>query len=253
MAETRETGTPVWDLPTRIFHWALVLLVGLNLFLIEPRGGILTVVHFLAGYVVLALVLFRLVWGFIGSPRSRFADFVQRWPAVSSYAARLRRLDLPHSIGHNPLGGWMIVLLLAALGVIVLTGLAASGRAAAGPLALYLPVAWTAVLGEVHQLAANLLIALIVVHVAGVAVDWFLTGDNLVAAMWTGRKRLPPEAAAVERPVAPVRRAALVGAATVVIVAGLIAATDFTASRRSLQAQEAGTTAQTAPAPATTD
>src|SRR6185369_8956999 len=101
--------------------------------------------------------------------RSRFGDFVRGWPAVSVYMGRLRRLDPPHSVGHNPLGGWMILLLLATLGVMVATGLCASGRNGAGPLAPLLPVAWTAVLGEVHQVVSNVLIALIVAHVAGVA------------------------------------------------------------------------------------
>src|SRR5262245_14837853 len=170
---------PVWDLPTRIFHWSLVVLVGTNLFLISPRGGVSNVIHMVAGYLVAGLLLFRLAWGVLGSPRSRFADFVRGWPAVSAYVERLRRLDPPHCVGHNPLGGWMIVILLAALLVMVLTGLSASARAAMGPLAPLFPVGWTALLGATHKLVGNLLIGLIVIHIAGVAVDWFLTGDNL--------------------------------------------------------------------------
>jgi cytochrome b len=240
MTTSPRIETPVWDLPTRLFHWSLVLLVGTNLFLIGPRGGLDTVIHFVAGYLILGLLVFRLAWGFIGSPRSRFRDFVHRWPTVSAYLGRLVRFDPPHSVGHNPLGGWMIVLLLAILGTMIATGLFATGRHGAGPLAAFLPVDWTAVAGDIHQLVSNLLIGLIIVHVAGVAAEWLLTGDNLVRAMVNGRKKLAAEVAARERPVAPVRRAALVGLVAAALVGLLVAATDFSASRDSLRALQAG-------------
>ena len=105
---------------------------------------------------------------------------MHRWPTVSAYLGRLLRFDPPHAVGHNPAGGWMIVALLAILGAMIATGLVATGRQAAGPLAHFLPVAWTALAGDLHQLVSNLLIGLIVVHVAGVAAEWWLTGDNLV-------------------------------------------------------------------------
>jgi cytochrome b len=238
MRRSSGTATPVWDLPTRIFHWSLVVLVGLNLFLVSPRGGTSTVIHLVAGYLVAGLLLFRLAWGFIGSPHSRFADFVRGWPTVRAYAARLRRLDPPHSVGHNPLGGWMIVILLAALVVMVLTGLSASGRAAIGPLAPLFPVGWTALLGQIHQLMGNLLIGLVVIHVAGVAVDWLLTGDNLVAAMWHGRKSLSRDLATTERPAARLLHALLVGVVAMAFVLWLVAASDFGASRQTLAAQQ---------------
>jgi cytochrome b len=234
------TPTPVWDLPTRIFHWSLVVLVGINLFLVEPRGGTQNVIHMVAGYLIGGLLLFRLAWGFIGSPRSRFADFVHGWPTVRAYAERLRRLDPPHSVGHNPLGGWMIVILLAALTVMVLTGLSASGRAAMGPLAPLFPVAWTGLFGDIHQLVGNLLIGLIVIHILGVLAEWLLTGQKLVSSMWHGRKSLSHELAALERPAARLLHAALVGLVAVAFVLWLIATTDFGASRRTL-AERQGT------------
>lgn len=243
MRRDQGTATPVWDLPTRIFHWSLVALVGINLFLIEPRGGTSTTIHMVVGYLVAGLLLFRLAWGFIGSPRSRFADFVHGWPTVRAYLARLARLDPPDSVGHNPLGGWMIMLLLGGLVVMVLTGLSASGRAAMGPLAPLFPVGLTALFGDLHQLVGNLLIALVVVHVAGVAVDWFLSGHNLVAAMWHGRKSLSRELAAVERPAARLLHALLVGVVAVAFVLWLIAASDFGASRRTLAEQQGATPA----------
>ena len=72
--ESERRQVAIWDLPTRLFHWSLVVLVGGNLFLISPRGGWSTLVHFLAGFIIAGLLLFRFVWGFIGSPRSRFAE-----------------------------------------------------------------------------------------------------------------------------------------------------------------------------------
>lgn len=236
MPTASHRATQVWDLPTRLFHWLLVLLVGTNLFLVGPRGGIETVVHFVAGFAVAGLLFFRLLWGFIGSPHSRFVDFVRPWSTVKTYLERLRRLRPPPAIGHNPLGGWMIVVLLAALTIMIATGLFASGRHAAGPFAHLIPVAVTATLGAIHSLVANLLIGLICVHIAGVAVEWFLTGENLVKAMLNGRKELPAEVAAQERPLVGLSRAAAVGLLCLMLIAALIAATDFSADRASLQA-----------------
>ena len=239
MTASPRIETPVWDLPTRLFHWSLVLLVGVNLFLIGPSGGLDTMIHFVAGYAVLGLLVFRLAWGFIGSPRSRFRDFVHRWPVVGAYLRRLVRFDPPHSVGHNPAGGWMVTALLAILATMIATGLLASGRHGAGPLAAFVPVAWTAIAGNLHELVSNLLIGLVVVHVAGVAAEWLMTGDNLVRAMINGRKKLAADVAARERPVAPAWRAALVGLVAVALVGALVAATDFTANRGSLTERQA--------------
>lgn len=235
MSDHQHRETPVWDLPTRLFHWTLVLLVGANLFLVEPEGGTATVIHMTAGYVVIGLLLFRLVWGFVGSPRSRFADFMHPWAEVKSYAARLRRFAPPRSVGHNPLGGWMILVMLAVLAALAATGLFASGRHAAGALATTVPVELTALLGEAHELLGNIMIALVIVHVVGVAVDWLLTRENIVKAMVTGRKTLPPDISAGEGPLVGRARAALIGVFCLAIVGGLVAATDYSLNRATLQ------------------
>ncbi len=231
--ERRETV--VWDVATRVFHWSLVTLVAINLFFISPEGGVANVIHFVAGFAIAGLLVFRLAWGFIGSPRSRFADFVRRWPTVRDYVARLRRLAPPHSVGHNPLGGWMIIVLLSTLSVMVLTGLFAASRHAAGPLAHLLPAALAGTVGAIHSLFANILILLIVAHVAGVVVDWLLTRDNLVRAMFTGRKKLAPDEAAAEPKVAPAWRAAVIGLIALIVAGVLAVNTDYSANRASLQ------------------
>jgi cytochrome b len=234
MTPSPERDTEIWDLSTRIFHWVLVLLVGINLFIIGPRAGFQTIFHFVAGYAIAGLLLFRLVWGFVGSPRSRFADFLRRWPVVKDYVDRLKRFDPPHSIGHNPLGGWMIALLLTTLAGMIVTGLFAAGRRAAGPLAASIPLPAAMMVRDLHSLISDFLIALIVVHLLGVAVDWFLTGDNLVKAMVTGRKKLPAEAAGREGRIAPAWRAVLLALVSLALVAGLSLSTDYTRTRATL-------------------
>lgn len=235
MPDQQHRETPVWDLPTRLFHWTLVLLVATDLFLVEPEGGLATVIHMTAGYAVAGLLLFRLVWGFVGSPRSRFADFMHPWTEVKSYVAGLRRFAPPRSIGHNPLGGWMIIVMLAALAGAVITGIFASGRHAAGAFATSVPVGLTALAGEAHEFLGNVMIALVIVHVCGVAVEWLLTRENIVKAMVNGHKKLPAEISARERPLIGGARAAVIGVLCLGVVAGLIAKTDFTLDRSSLQ------------------
>ena len=116
---------------------------------------------------------------------------------MKGYVARLRGLDPPHSIGHNPLGGWMIILLLATLGDIIATGLFAAGEDAAGPLAGTVPLQLAELSGDLHGLISSFLMALVFVHLAGVAAEWFLTRNNLVKPMLTGHKLLSPAAAAL--------------------------------------------------------
>ncbi len=227
MTERDRQDVMIWDLATRLFHWSLVGLVAVNLFVVGPRGGISTVVHYIAGYAIAGLLLFRVAWGVLGSPRSRFADFVRPWPVVKAYIERLGRLDPPHSVGHNPLGGLMIVVLLATLATMIVTGLFGAGRRAAGPFAHLVSVDIARLAANVHVLASNILIGLIVVHIAGVAADWYLTGDNLVKAMFTGRKRLTREAARQEKPMAPVWRAVLTGLLALALAVGLTLATNF--------------------------
>ena len=199
----------VWDLPTRIFHWTMVLLVAINLFVISPKGGLHTKIHFLAGYAIASLLVFRLAWGFIGSRRSRFGDFVQPWPKLRAYLARLMRFDPPHSVGHNPVGGWMILGLLAMLLSMILTGLLAANRRSAGPLAYLMGGSGARLMGELHSLLSSVLIAFIIVHIGGVLVEWLLSGENLIRAMLNGRKRLPEAEAATEPAPAPIWRAAV--------------------------------------------
>lgn len=178
----------VWDLPTRIFHWALASsFIGAFLTAESERYRD---IHERLGYTMLGLLVFRLVWGATGTRYARFREFVRGPIAVVSYLRGLAVGRARHYTGHNPLGAWAI------LGLIV-SGFLVS---ASGWL-LEAGVADT-LFEEVHEAVANAMLALVVVHVAGVILASLLHQENLVFAMWTGYKRGSPSAAiAGPRPV----------------------------------------------------
>lgn len=109
MNETR--SNPVWDIFIRLFHWILAASILFAWWSVE-QGGNWMDWHMRAGYLVLALILFRLIWGFIGTSHARFADFVRSPGATLNYTRALLGRREPHYSGHNPLGGWMVVILL---------------------------------------------------------------------------------------------------------------------------------------------
>jgi cytochrome b len=217
----------VWDLPTRIFHWALVIAVGVS-YLTGGEESSWLVVHTVSGYVVALLLLFRLVWGFWGSAHSRFSDFIYSLGSVRAYARRLVRLEPQKFVGHNPLGGWMVILLLVVLAANVITGLLSGQEQGPGGLLLPLIAApGEEGLGEIHEVLANVIVVLACLHILGVAADWLLTRENLLRAMITGEKILDEESAAREqRPVSGWRALVVTG---LVAVAGfaLFQKTDF--------------------------
>lgn len=172
----------VWDLPTRLFHWALLLLFVL-LFVTAYAGQIDA--HAAIGQAVLVLVLFRLVWGFVGSQTSRFRDFVKGASSIRSYLAS----GQPATLGHNPLGGVMVVALLATLLGQALSGMFASdGIAFDGPFAHWITsVASNAITG-LHIALAYVIAGLVAVHVVAVLLHWILRRENLIAPMFSGKK-----------------------------------------------------------------
>ena len=160
----------VWDLPTRIFKWSLVLAVGLAfLFSSSHPRGALFVIHVACGYAVTLLLLFRLAWGFI---RRTVCPLRSLHIWLAARQGPRRRPVAPHpprTLGHNPVGGWMIVTMLATLSVIVVTGLLAEGRTGgAGQFSALLSAGAVAVIGDIHAWLGFLIIWLAGVHVAGV-------------------------------------------------------------------------------------
>ncbi|MPY70728.1 MAG: hypothetical protein GEU92_11640 [Alphaproteobacteria bacterium] len=209
----------VWDLPTRVFHGVLIVCVAVG-WATAAAEGVWFRVHVWSGYVLAAALLFRLVWGFAGSAHSRFADFVRPWPAVRDYAARLARLDPPPTVGHNPLGGWMVVALLALLALLAGTGLFAAGDAAgmAGPLARYLPAHLARAVTEAHEALFHVVLLLAALHVAGALFHALLTGERLVRTVLTGVKELPEREARVEPAPVPAYWAALIAVVSGAVV-----------------------------------
>ncbi len=179
----------VWDPLVRLFHWSLVAGFA-TAFIVEDD---LLGVHVWAGYLVLALISVRLVWGLIGTRHARFSDFVRGPGAVLEYLRDVMRLRAPRYLGHNPAGGAMILLILIGLAATGISGLALYGAEEfAGPLAETmrgLPPSWGDVLEETHEVLANLTLGLILIHVAGVLVSSLLHRENLIGAMISGNKR----------------------------------------------------------------
>lgn len=187
----QEIPVKVWDVPVRVFHW---LLVAAMAFLVVSGkvGGNLMEYHVYAGYSVLALVLFRVLWGFAGSTHARFASFVAGPSRGLAYAKRLLSGAPAPSAGHNPLGGWMVIVLLLSLLLQGGTGLFSNDDIAfEGPLYPFISKSLSDRLTSLHHINANVLIALVAAHVAAVLFHVFVKKEDLVRAMFTGVKRLP--------------------------------------------------------------
>lgn len=188
--------TRVWDLPTRLFHWSLVALVVFSAItgeFAEDLGTDYLERHMLSGYAVLALLLFRLIWGFIGNRHARFASFLRGPRAVLAYFSALRgRGAAAMHAGHNPLGGWSVAAMLGVLLVQVGSGLFLSDEDldVHAPLSSHVANRTIDLLHEVHETSFKLLLALIVIHLAAIAYYRFAKGDNLVRPMLTGDKML---------------------------------------------------------------
>ena len=181
----------VWDWPVRIGHWLMV--GGFILAWLTSESETFRLVHAFAGSVVIAVALFRLPWGFIGSRYARFVDFVRGPGTVIDYLGSLLKLQPAHHVGHNPAGGWAILLLL---GLGLLTGLI--GWATYNELG----GEW---LEDLHEGLAATMLTVVIVHVAGVVSGSLLHGENLVRAMLTGRKNgAPEEAIPSARPLAAI-------------------------------------------------
>jgi cytochrome b len=172
---TRPGTVPVWDLAVRIFHWTLVAAFLTAWISAEESQSI----HEIAGYVVAGLVAFRVVWGIVGSRRARFADFVRSPATVLRFLRETMKFRARRYLGHNPAGGAMVVALLIALTVIAGSGFMMTTDAFWG-------VRWV---GETHEIAVNLTLVLLALHVLGVILASLEYRENLVVAMFTGRKR----------------------------------------------------------------
>jgi cytochrome b len=193
MTEQQPAATPldVWDLPQRIVHWAMVALL-IALVATAKLGGGAMDWHIRAGEAMLTLVLFRILWGFLGSHHARFSTFVRGPGAVIAYARSLLRPRHAHYAGHNPLGGWMVVLLLVALLMQASAGLFANDDIATeGPLARFISKNLSDAISSFHSYNAWFVVALASVHVAATLLYLIWFKENLIRPMIDGVKQVP--------------------------------------------------------------
>lgn len=187
--ELKSNNILVWDLPTRLFHWLLVGAVAtaaITGFLAPERW---LDVHYWSGSFIGFLVVFRLVWGFVGSWYARFKSFLFPLPETLAHLRALSQRRTSHYTGHNPAGALMVFALLGTLTVLTITGLLIlGGQENIGLLAGFVPYALGAAVVEFHELLAFALLALIAAHIIGVLTESLLSKENLVRAMITGRK-----------------------------------------------------------------
>lgn len=181
-----EGRVKVWDLPTRVVHWALAVLVVAGWL---TADGQTMQIHRLIGYTILGLVIFRLYWGVFGGSTARFSEFVRSPAAAFAY---LRGAD-PHRAGHNPLGAWSVVLLIALLASQVGLGLFAVDvdGMESGPLARFVSYGAGRQAAEWHELNFRLLQAAIGLHLLAIAYYAVIRRRNLVGPMLTGRDAHP--------------------------------------------------------------
>ncbi|MFZ1984019.1 MAG: cytochrome b/b6 domain-containing protein [Desulfatitalea sp.] len=220
--DRRTRSIQAWDLPTRIFHWALVLLV-ITSFVTAEMGGNAMRYHVWSGTAILALLLFRLAWGLVGSRTARFSEFVRGPSAAWRYARGLMGSTPEHYLGHNPLGGWSIVAMLLALMLQVVTGLFANDEIATqGPLYPWVSDATSGWLTGIHLINKGVIIALVSLHLLAVLFYLLVKGDNLITPMISGRKPWQDPSAPMPKIETPPAWVALLAAALSAMAAYLL-------------------------------
>ena len=204
----------VWDFPTRLFHWLSVALV-VGAYVTQRLNWIDLHVRF--GETLLALVLFRVLWGCFGSETARFRSFVAPPAAAFAHLRHVLRREPDTQVGHNAAGGWMVLLLIALLLVETLTGIYVYNDVAdEGPLSQIVPAPVANAISWLHAFGWDLLFAAVVLHVCAIAVYAIAKRHNLVGPMLTGRKRLPASVRAPAR-ASPWIAALLLGASALVV------------------------------------
>jgi len=187
----------IWDLPVRLFHWTLVAAVAMMWVSAECEWF---TIHLWLGQGVLALMVFRLIWGVVGSRTARFASFVKAPREAIAHLAELRAAlrggagPAPH-LGHNPAGAYMVLVLLALVLTQAVSGLFASDDILVeGPLNRLVPAVIADLATLVHSLVFDLIVVAVVLHVCAIGVYRWLLGQDLVRPMISGRMAFPAHA-----------------------------------------------------------
>ena len=178
----------VWDLPTRLFHWGIVGLLGFSWWCAECDR---MAWHYKSGLTLCALVLFRIVWGFAGSSTARFGQFVKGPRAVWQYVRPHGTAPQPAPLGHNPVGGWNVLVLLGLLALQIVTGLFAVDLDGleSGPLSYLVDFDGGRTAAQIHQVSFNALLAVSAIHVAAILFYLAFQRRNLIGAMISGYRR----------------------------------------------------------------
>ena len=179
----------IWDLPVRLFHWSLVVLMVVSYFT-GRWGGEWMKFHFWSGYAILTLLLFRIAWGFIGSTTARFSHFVKGPMAAIGHLREMFGKG-PHDVGHNPVGGAMVVVLIFAVLAQVAAGMFSADTDLGtinGPLASLVAEKTVDKMTAFHKYWVNVLLALVALHVLAAFVYLAWKRQNLIGAMVTGTK-----------------------------------------------------------------
>lgn len=187
----------VWDLPIRLFHWLLVLCITGSLISVNIGGNAIQW-HAYFGYSILTLLIFRIVWGFVGSTHARFASFTPNPKDIRNYLQGKSQ----HYLGHNPIGALSVFALLFALCVQVGTGLFVDDEIAfQGPFAQYVSNATVSFLSQIHESNQVVIYTLITIHIAAIIYYRIFKGEDLIKPMINGDKEIDPSEEAKYSPV----------------------------------------------------
>lgn len=208
--------TLIWDLPTRLFHWCLVLAIFYSWLSIEVLENMQH--HFYSGYVVLTLLLFRLVWGVVGSEYSRFKSFIFSPSVLISYIKNMLSKSSKRYLGHNPLGGISVIVMICTLLAQSILGLFSSDDYFFGPLSGLISSELLARLSELHSLNSNVVFAVIGLHVLAILYYKIVKREPLTSAMLSGNKEVNEVDAATEPKVA----SRLLALAVIILCAALV-------------------------------
>lgn len=189
----------VWDLPTRLFHWLLALDI-LGLYLTASPGDPIIEWHFRLGYVALGLIAFRIIWGFIGPRHARFSTFLPGPGALFRYLRHFFDRSSPAAVGHNPAGALVVIVMLVMVGLQAVSGLFTSDDIVfSGPYAHAVSGETSSLMGAIHHKNFSILQWIILLHICAVLFYLFYKRQNLIGAMFTGRKpgELVPQGEAI--------------------------------------------------------
>lgn len=177
----------IWDIPTRLFHWAIVITLCYSWYSMEIEENLDR--HFLSGYVALGLILFRIIWGFVGSRYARFASFAYKPSEINTYAKSLFARDSEQHAGHNPMGGLSVFALLLVILIQATTGMFTDDEYYYfAPLNQFVSPDTASTITQFHGTNAKFILGLALLHIVAILFYRFYKRHKLVLAMITGRK-----------------------------------------------------------------